>query len=126
MKLQPDKSDLKTISGYGSGWIAIDGERHTASLVLSSSGQFSDWHCTGFAALTAAHFAGLSELDAELVLFGSGERLRFPPSAWLVPLMHKRIGVETMDTRAACRTYNILAGEGRRVVLAALQERPAD
>ena len=125
MKLHPDKSDVKTISGYGIGWIAIDGERHDCSLVLSSNGQFSDWHCSRFAELTAAHFMALAELDAELVLFGSGERLRFPPSAWLVPLMHKRIGVETMDTRAACRTYNILAGEGRRVVLAALQERPA-
>jgi uncharacterized protein len=59
-----------------------------------------------------------------LVIFGSGARLRFPPPAWLQALMRQRIGIETMDTQAACRTYNILAGEGRSV-LAALVIEPA-
>ena len=58
----------------------------------------------------------------ELVVFGSGTRLRFAPPALLRGLMARRIGVETMDTAAACRTYNILAGEGRRVVAALLLE----
>ncbi len=55
-------------------------------------------------------------------MFGSGSRLRFPPPALLRALMEKRIGLETMDTLAACRTYNILAGEGRRVISALLIE----
>ena len=122
MKLQPDTSPVQTISGYGPGWIAVAGERFGYSLVLSSAGKRFDWQCPRFEALTPAHFSRLSALGAELVLFGSGERLRFPPPAWLVPLMQQRMGVETMDTRAACRTYNILAGEGRNVVLAALLE----
>ena len=120
MKLQPDTSSVPTISGYGPGWIAVDGERCETSLVLGSRGQRLDWQCSDFSALTPAHFGRLCDLDSELVIFGSGDLLRFPPPAWLAPLMHKRIGIETMDTRAACRTYNILAGEGRNVVLAAL------
>ena len=56
------------------------------------------------------------------MIFGSGTRLRFPPPAFLRALMEKRIGIETMDTLAACRTYNILAGEGRRVIAALLIE----
>ena len=54
------------------------------------------------------------------MLFGSGERIQFPPPQWLTALFGRRIGVETMDTQAACRTYNFLAGEGRKVVAALL------
>jgi uncharacterized protein len=61
-------------------------------------------------------------MGAELIIFGSGARIRFPQAAWLQPLMAQRTGVETMDTPAACRTYNILAGEGRHVVAALLVE----
>jgi uncharacterized protein len=59
-------------------------------------------------------------MDPELVIFGSGERIRFPKPQWLQTLYARRVGVETMDTHAACRTYNFLAGEGRRVVAALL------
>jgi uncharacterized protein len=65
--------------------------------------------------LTATDFAALADLPVELVVYGSGARLQFPPPAWLAPLMARRIGLETMDTEAACRTYNILASEGRPV-----------
>ncbi len=129
MKLQPDKSDVQSITAYGAGWLAIDGERCTHSVVISAAGDRFDWQCRSFADIGAAHFARIATLDAELVLFGSGERIRFPNPAWLADLHTRRIGVETMDTRAACRTYNILAGEGRRVVAAFLIEEleyPAD
>ena len=124
MKLQPDKFDVQTISGYGPGWIAVNGERLGTSLIVGSAGQRLDWQAGHFDELTAAHFAQLCDLGSELVIFGSGSRLRFPPPAWLQPLMQRRIGLETMDTQAACRTYNILAGEGRSVVAALLLERP--
>ena len=75
-----------------------------------------------FKALDAATFAGLAEKGPKLVIFGSGQRLRFPKPAWIRPLVEKRIGLETMDTPAACRTFNILADEGRRVLLALLME----
>ena len=122
MKLQPDKSDVQSVSAYGRGWVAIDGERFTHSIVISSGGERYDWQCRRFDELGEAHFARIAALDAELVLFGSGERIRFPHPAWLAGLHARRIGVETMDTHAACRTYNILAGEGRKVVAALLIE----
>jgi uncharacterized protein len=125
MKFQPDRSDVQTITAYGPGWIGIDADKVTASVVVGSHGQRIDWHCDRFEDLTPEHFAQLAELDAEVVIFGSGARNRFPPAAWLQPLMARRIGLETMDTQAACRTYNILAGEGRNVVAALLLEPPA-
>jgi uncharacterized protein len=126
MKLHADKPDVQSITAYGAGWVAVDGERHSASLLLSANGALEPWECPRFEALTAAHFERLLNLGSEppeLVVFGSGERLRFVRPALLQGLMARRIGVETMDTAAACRTYNILAAEGRRVVAALLIER---
>ena len=120
MKFQPDKPDVQSISGYGPGWVSVLGEKITASVVIGSRGQRIDWACQDFESLTAAHFAVLAEQQPELVIFGSGGRIQFPKPAWLAPLFAKRIGIETMDTQAACRTYNILAGEGRDVLLAVL------
>jgi uncharacterized protein len=122
MKLEPDNFDVQTIQGYGIGWVGVQGEKITNSVILGSKGQRLDWQCSRFEDLTAAHFAQLAEFDAELVIFGSGHRIRFPQAAWLQPLMAKRMGLETMDTGAACRTYNILAGEGRRVIVALVLE----
>ncbi|MBU0590277.1 MAG: Mth938-like domain-containing protein [Gammaproteobacteria bacterium] len=125
MKLQPDKFDGLAITGYGPGWVGVNGEKITTSIIIGSRGQRLEWPCTGFDALSPAHFSQLAELEAELVIFGSGSRLRFPEPAWLRPLIDKRIGLETMDTQAACRTYNILAGEGRNVLAALLLEAPS-
>jgi uncharacterized protein len=125
MKLHADKSEVQTITAYGAGWIAVNGERYTESLLLASSGERRVWNCNRFEALQSADFDQLAELAAEkpeLVVFGSGERLRFVRPLLLQGLMQQRIGVETMDTGAACRTFNILAAEGRRVVVALLQE----
>ncbi len=124
MKLHPDKSSVQTISGYGSGWIAVDGERIEASVIIGSGGERIAWGCARFSDLGAQHFLQLAELNPELVIFGSGDKIRFPDPAWLAPLMLRRVGLETMDTQAACRTYNILAGEGRKVVTALLIEVP--
>ena len=124
MKLHPDQSPVQSISGYGNGWIAVGGERISSSVVIGSAGQRLVWSCACFADLGAAHFQQLAAMDTELVIFGSGSAIRFPDAAWLVPLMQRRIGIETMDTHAACRTYNILSGEGRKVVAALLIEVP--
>jgi len=125
MKLQPDKSDVQTISGYGPGWVGVEGEKITASVILSSRGDRIAWATDRFEDLGAEHFAQLAAVEAEVVIFGSGSRIRFPRPAWLEPLMARRIGIETMDTAAACRTYNILAQEGRSVAVALLLEQPA-
>ena len=120
MKLQPDAIQGPTITGYGPGWVAVNGEQVTFSLVLPSNGRRFAWGCKTFEDLTQLHFDQLATLDCELVVFGSGERIRFPDPAWLQALYARRIGVETMDTQAACRTYNFLAAEGRKVVAALL------
>lgn len=128
MKLQPDHLDAPSILGYGPGWIGLGNqgvaEKIGHSIVIGSRGEKFAWDCVRFEDLTAAHFERLAETRPELVIFGSGSRLRFPPPAFLRSLMAARIGVETMDTLAACRTYNILAGEGRNVVTALLIEAP--
>ena len=125
MKLQPDRFDTQAITGHGPGWVAVNGERVHHGLVVSARGDRVDWQAAQFEALTAAHFEQLLALRPELVVFGSGERLRFPSPALLRALVGQNIGVETMDTPAACRTYNILAAEGRRVVAALLVEAGA-
>ena len=125
MKLQPDRFDTLAIHAYGPGWVAVNGQKWHNSLVVSAQGRLETWRPSHFEALQADDFASLlGEQPPELVLFGSGERLRFPPPALLRPLIDARVGIETMDTMAACRTFNILAGEGRRV-LAALLLGPA-
>ena len=126
MKLQPDRLDVQSILGYGPGWVGLgrDGvaEKIDRSIVIGSGGEKFDWNCSRFEDLTQAHFTRLVESQPELVIFGSGSRIRFAPPALLQVLMQKRIGIETMDTLAACRTYNVLAGEGRRVMAALLIE----
>jgi len=124
MKLQPDQYSVQSISGYGPGWIALGTERFTTSLIVGSRGERQTWACTRYEELASPHFAPLAGLRPELVLFGSGSRLRFPKPEWLRSLVEQGIGLETMDTAAACRTYNILAGEGRHVVAALLLETP--
>ena len=125
MKLQPDRMDVQAVTGYGPGWVAINGEKLQHSLLITSAGERRPWGAQRFEDLGPAHFAELAELKVEMVLFGSGSRLHFPPAAWLGPLMARRIGLETMDTPAACRTYNILAGEGRPVAAVLLVEATA-
>lgn len=125
MKMQPDFIGTQSISGYGPGWIGIGIEKINTSVVIGSRGERFHWACQRFEDLSPDHFAQLAALNTELIIFGSGNRLRFPQANWLKPLIDKQIGIETMDTQAACRTYNILAGEGRCVAVALLLEPPS-
>jgi len=95
------------------------------SVILGARGERLDWQCARFEDLLASHFEQIAALKPELVIFGSGTRLRFAAPALHRCLMQARIGMETMDTLAACRTYNILAGEGRHVIAALLLEQAA-
>ena len=126
MKLQPDRLDVQSILGYGPGWVGLGhngvAEKIHHSIVIGSRGEKFAWHCVRFEDLTEEHFTRLVATLPELVIFGSGARLRFAPPAFMRCLMEKRIGIETMDTLAACRTYNVLAGEGRQVIAALLIE----
>ena len=120
MKLHPDSIQGPVINAYGEGWIQVNGLKVHSSVVLSARGPQFSWGVGAYEDLDDSHFEQLSTLDAEIVLFGSGKRIRFPQPQWLESLYSRRIGVETMDTPAACRTYNFLAGEGRHVVVALL------
>jgi uncharacterized protein len=120
MKMQPDQFDVQAITGYGPGWVGVNTEKITRSVIIGSRGERIDWDCGSFEQLGPGDFEKLAQLRAEVVIFGSGNRIRFPNTAWLAPLLKLGIGVETMDTAAACRTYNILAQEGRHVAAALL------
>ena len=124
MKLQPDKSSAPLVRAHGPGWIEIDHERHTQSVLVSSLQDMPvcAWAPGRFEDLQAQHLAPLASRGAELVILGTGQRLRFAPPSWLSPFAEHRVGLETMDTIAACRTYNILASEGRKVIAALLIE----
>ena len=124
MKLQPDKSNAPMVRAYGPGWIEVDQDKHGHSLLISSLQEMPTraWTPRSFDDLRPEDLAPLAACGAELVILGTGERLRFVPSSWLSPFAEHRVGLETMDTAAACRTYNILASEGRKVIAALLIE----
>ena len=122
MKIQPDIINAQSISGYGPGWVSVGHEKITASVVIGSRGERFPWVCSSFDELTTEHFALLAAMGTELIIFGSGSRIRFPQAHWIKSLVENQTGIETMDTPAACRTYNILAGEGRKVAVALLLE----
>jgi uncharacterized protein len=120
MKLQPDATNGPSITGYGAGWVSVNGQKFTSNLYVNSQSGGALWQCANFETLACADFDFFAEMQPELIIFGSGERIRFPHPSNLKNLYAKRIGVETMDTHAACRTFNFLAGEGRRVIAALL------
>ncbi|MEQ1668846.1 MAG: MTH938/NDUFAF3 family protein, partial [Sulfuriferula sp.] len=77
----------------------------------------TNWQAASFDALTADHFAAIAAQQPEIALLGTGARLQFPHPRLSIALNQAGIGLEVMDTKAACRTYNILVAEGRRVVV---------
>ena len=119
MKIARDSTEGRNaVTGYGEGYVEVNRARHTASLVVAPERLVTDWPATSLEAITADHLAAIVELGPEVVLLGTGREFRFPEPALLAPLYKAGIGVEVMDTPAACRTYNILLGEGRNVVAA--------
>ena len=126
MKLQADRIEgQNAIARHGPDGVIVGGVEHRSSVLVPWRGVVTPWPVADFGALTEAHFAALADMQPELVLFGSGRRLRFVRPALLRPLIERRIGVETMDTAAACRTYNVLIAEGRSVLAALLFETAA-
>ncbi|MCX8145313.1 MAG: Mth938-like domain-containing protein [Azovibrio sp.] len=115
---------LKLFTGHGQGYVAVNQETYTTNLLVLPDRIEPDWTPHAFAALELADFTRLAGCGAEIVLLGTGARLRFPPLPLRQPLIAAGIGLEVMDTAAACRTYNILASEGRKVAAALLIETP--
>jgi uncharacterized protein len=124
MKFQPDLlAGVNTLSRHEPGRVWVGTTPFDASVLVPWKGEVLAWEADRFEALSAAHFERAAALAPELVIFGSGARLRFPPPALMRTLIERRIGFETMDTAAACRTYNVLVSEGRSVLAALLLER---
>ena len=121
MKMRADRIEGRNaIARHGPDGVVVNGVELTESVLVPWQGDVVAWQAPTFESLTVEHFARVAALAPELVVFGSGARLRFPSPALLRPLIDAAIGVETMDTAAACRTYNVLLSEGRSVVAALL------
>ena len=119
MKIEREQAEGRnTFTGYGDGYVEVNRARYTQSLVVSGERLITDWPAASVDSLAADHLAAIVELKPEIVLLGTGKAFSFPDAALLAPLYKAGIGVEAMDTPAACRTYNILLGEGRNVVAA--------
>ena len=118
VKISRDSAEGRNaFTAYGDGWVEVNGQRHAASLVVSG-GRLEPWPVSRLADLKAADFDAIVGMAPELVILGTGRTFDFPNPPVLASLNAARIGVEVMDTQAACRTYNILLGEGRNVVAA--------
>lgn len=113
---------VNAFSAYGDGYVDVNGVRFSHSVVVLPDRDVLAWQAARFTDLTTASFDLIAELAPEIVVFGSGARQRFPHPRLLAPLSSRGIGVETMDVHAACRTYNILVAEGRKVAAALLIE----
>ncbi len=121
MKFQPDRAEgVNMITRHEPGRVWVGAQAFEGGVVVPWKGTVQDWQALAAPDLLPSHFERLLALRPELVVFGSGSNLRFTPPALMRSLIAAGVGVETMDTAAACRTYNVLAAEHRAVVAALL------
>lgn len=118
MKFHLQAPTTNVVTASGPGWVRVGSTEYRNNLVLLPEAVIEGWAPGGFAALTETDYGSLLEHEPELVLLGTGPRQQFPHPRLLQPLSSARVGVEVMDTRAACRTFNVLVAEGRRVAAA--------
>ncbi len=124
MKFQPDTLEgTNVITRLETQRVWVGQTVFDHAVLVPWVGSVAAWAVASFDELLAEHFEHLLTYQPEVVIFGSGARLRFASPALTRALIERGIGVETMDTAAACRTYNVLASEGRSVVAALLLER---
>ncbi len=111
---------LNLFTAYGDDYVAVNNEKHAKNLIVLPESIIPEWSTATAATVAEADMQRLLELGTEIVLLGTGSRLRFPSGLLMRPFAPAGIGLEVMDLRAACRTYNILAAEGRKVAAALL------
>ncbi|MES2072391.1 MAG: Mth938-like domain-containing protein [Pseudomonadota bacterium] len=112
----------QTVTAYDQHSVELNAVRYEHSLVVLPEVAPVQWPVTRFEDLTIEHFAQLEATMPDVVILGSGRKQRFVHPKLIAGLTAKRIGVECMDSQAACRTYNILMAEGRKVALALIME----
>ncbi len=126
MKLHSSSTQqYQTVTGYFEGGVEINAAPFAYSLTVMPEVPPRPWPVGAFEDLTEAHFAALGAESPDVVILGTGARQRFVHPRLVASLSARRIGVECMDNQAACRTYNILMGEGRKVILALIIQAPA-
>ncbi len=119
MKLHAHRdAALNTVTAYGEGWLEINARRYGHAVLVRPESPVEAWAPARFEDLAAEHFEAIAAHAPEVVLLGTGAAQRFAHPRLVAALTARRIGVETMDTGAACRTYNILMSEGRKVLAA--------
>ena len=124
MKLHSDpQSRQNTITGYGIGFLEVNQTPYSHALIVQPEGEVLAWPVEEIQDLSEDHFSMISALLPELVIVGTGKKQVFLNPKILQPLIKAKIGFEMMDSQAACRTYNILMGEGRKVLAAILLEK---
>ena len=119
------KFDLSVAPGnvfteYGTGYVRLGVVEYRENLIVTTDKITTGWASGGFDALSVEDFATIAALEPDVVILGTGKTLRFPHPRLTRALTDARIGLEVMDTPAACRTFNILAAEGRKVAAAIL------
>ncbi len=112
--------DTKMFTAYATDHVMVNGERFDSSVVVLAGQVRTDWAVANFEQLNEAHFAYFLALKPEVLLLGTGARQHFPHPGLYRVLTYAGVALECMDTPAACRTYNILVAEDRRVVAAIL------
>lgn len=123
MKLQPTiTKQYQTVTGYDESGVEINALPFAYSLIVLPEIEPVAWPVANFDALTVEHFAQIDATNPDVVILGTGSKQRFVHPKLTSMLTSRRIGIECMDNQAACRTYNILMAEGRRVVLALIIE----
>ena len=107
------------INAYGEGYVMVNGARHDSSVIVTAT-EVIAWQAVAFDSLQESDFENLKDRGLEIVLLGTGPKQRFPHPRLTAALARAGIGVEVMDVQAACRTYNILVAEERKVAAALL------
>ena len=121
MRFSQDSSDGNSIQAYRHGEIIINEKKINCSVIITVD-EIIEWEPQRFDAITAEHIDRLAEYQPEIVILGCGERQQFPAPHITAGLLAQGIGVEIMNTDAACRTFNVLVSEDRRVVAALILE----
>ncbi len=123
MKLHSDPRPFyNTFTAYGEGFVEVNEQRYSQSILVLPEGDVVLWPAQRFDLLVADDFAAVIRLKPEILVFGSGSVLRFLHPRLTRQMAAAGIGVESMDMFAACRTYNILMSEDRKVACALLIE----
>ncbi len=123
MKFHLSSAEGNVFTGHGAGFVRLGSVEYRDNVLVTSERVVTGWAAGGFDVLTEDDFAAFVALEPEVALLGTGASLRFPHPRLTRALTDAGIGLEVMDTAAVCRTFNILAAEGRKVAAGVLLDR---